>query len=843
MEDSSDSEEQSDELELLNRSFTLKARFNPNDFDYFTSVVRSDEEKSNDSLYSPLRRSQQKKKTTVEDYITDRHREILKSEISQFEFSEMAINLLYKLCKAESNTSGSEALHINVQCVNFAVRFLCTLQFESSPASRINLTPPEVAHLKASLTELLVASFDKILTHPDLFIKIIHNGILPMLLRLLEDSTYKLSVRLQPKDESNHYENNPTRAADMEADEAADLIKYLFGISYCTIVFFYCLLMQHRSLDKIHNFTEQFKLFGDCHKGLVLKECISLILRIPTVDKTHSVMLVKKLLDLISRLVTAMKLVRSEAIHSASCSRTKHKMCRSKVSLMMQHHHDILGTSFCHAGNMGLSPVCCVATLYATLTTLLSDEVLTQYANLRSKLLRCMRVCGSCCCFSPQFLLDRVIRIIRTHHGMANLCFSVLEQTLYGELGALKLIQDVELVPCATCQRYFISEENIVKEILSSSSNQNRESRSRNSPYNYFYDEGISKNASEASENKAIWPFLSKYLPLLQIEDYSILHATMSHLLRMSVQCKEFIKHDLLFCILYPAFMASKKRYLVTSGEASYFVTLSCLNSFSSLLSCTAFAEEFIQRGGLTNILELMSLPEFSKQCCSILEITAIVEIFNMRNDSNVSMSLKMSPTALKPNELESLSSLQMLFKSLGDVTDKALKYFKLKMEEPVFYSLIDLSKEVDAPFNNVEEEESYRNDAGEDSNTDEKGYPLVLRKSRPIDITGKNRSHNNAVFDMQFSSLEQSMTHHIELLKNIWTFWRTCAALCLYCPLLRRYLVRQKIFRDSYKMLKLLLHCICFVPCTMAENKLLIKILESIISVNLAVSGESKFH
>lgn len=78
-----------------------------------------------------------------------------------------------------------------------------------------------------------------------------------------------------------------------------------------------------------------------------------------------------------------------------------------------------------------------------------------------------------------------------------------------------------------------------------------------------------------------------------------------------------------------------------------------------------------------------------------------------------------------------------------------------------------------------------------------------------------------------------------MEILRNAFNYWKTCASLCLYCPILRKYLTRQVIFTDMFKLLKLILYGIYNVKFNELESRLLIKIAESIIIVGLCLSGK----
>lgn len=698
--------------------------------------------------------------------MNDKHREIIASEITTFEFTLLITDLLQELCKTESSLSGSEGSQISVQCINFSLRNICSLQFGSLPQSQYDNL--EVSKIKVALTELLIVSLDKVLVHSDLCAKLINNGILPMLLRLLEDVICK-SSSLRTRDELNR--------AKVESDEteSANLIKFVFGIAYSITAFFHCLLMQCRSVDKLREFTDQFKLYGECLKGGLLKECIEIMIRIPS-NEDDIVILIKKLIESIGKLINGMKKIRSEVVHSAACPRSRHKVCRQRVAAGMHHHHDILGEA---GTGLPLSSACCISVLYGTLTSLLTDEEVSAHTVLRNKILRVMLSSGACCCFSPGFLMENVVRLMLTHNSVATLCLQVLEHTVYGELGASILVPKVtDQLPCAICEPCDDKRDLVRK----------------------YCPHGVSP-----IERKSVWSFLIHYNSLLQLDNHNnVLHATVSHLLRVTPKCRMEMKYELLFSVIYPTFIVAKHRYIIRLEESAYFLTVSCLNIFASLLNTVSFAEQFIQKGGLSYVLELVSLSEFSNQCCSILEIAIIVEIFKLMKENSQLTYYR---------EISSLASVQMLFKSLADMTSKCYRIYKLKLPSDKFEELCDLSKE--------------RETLGLTQNN-----PYESRKlSIPQAIRTTFASSENVI--------EDSVEDYIEVLKNVGTFWKSCAGLCLYSPMFRQYMAREGVFVDSYALLKLLLYCLCVTECSAGEMRVIIRIVEAILTVQFALSGE----
>lgn len=77
------------------------------------------------------------------------------------------------------------------QCIKFSLENLCSLQFHSTSDS---LTSAEAVELKVSWTQLLVMCLEKVMGCPDVTCSVILAGILPMMLRVLEDVINKIDV-------------------------------------------------------------------------------------------------------------------------------------------------------------------------------------------------------------------------------------------------------------------------------------------------------------------------------------------------------------------------------------------------------------------------------------------------------------------------------------------------------------------------------------------------------------------------------------------------------------------------------------------------------------------------
>ncbi|XP_076766095.1 lysosomal-trafficking regulator mauve isoform X3 [Xylocopa sonorina] len=419
-------ESASSESELLTdgvdqaRSLTLKIRLNPMDFEYFTSVVRSDEEqKWQAALYElPVRPA----KKTPRDYVDERIKDVLDAKISNFETSLLIIQLLQGLRDYDTPAEQTPA----VQVLKFALDTLWSLQFGIDGTG---LTGTECATLKAAAARLMLTALERVLRANEPTTAVIHNGLLPMTLRLLEDACSKPVNVLSP-------------------EEGSLLQEYIFATIYGIITFLYCLLHQQGTvIEKLSDFLELFQLFTESQDGKLVERTIFAIVDLPSVDPARSVSRAKKVIDMIGALTSGLKSVRHDISHAAHCNRSKHKSCVNNIQI--HHHSDVFGIPYTQPiVGIVTKQACCISSLFMTLTNLLKDS--HPFASeLQIRLIKVSMAAGTCCCFPPKMLMTSIIALLKRHDPTTYApVVAFLERIFFKELGAY-----MESDVCTTCDR------------------------------------------------------------------------------------------------------------------------------------------------------------------------------------------------------------------------------------------------------------------------------------------------------------------------------------------------------------------------------------------------------
>ncbi|XP_059485723.1 lysosomal-trafficking regulator isoform X2 [Neocloeon triangulifer] len=706
---------------------TLRIHLNPMDFDYFTSVVRSDDE---------LERTKSAKKSVdPNDFYSDETKAAENAELSSFQFCQLLIDLIRKLCLSEPMDSNNQT---SVQAIGFALEHLCSVQFGAVSYGAKDLD----YDIKRSLAGLLVTAFSRVASAHESSSTIMHNGTIPLLVRVLEDAVRK-SVGEEALDESNL-----TKSRD-----------FIYGCIHAILCLFYSTIQQH---ERSKEFVEIFRPFSDSLGGRLFENIVALFL---TSERQVDIGRAKKLISLVGLLIAMLKKVRSDFVHSHLCKRPRHKQC---ITAERHHHHDLMGQSY-----NPLSSSCCITTLFMVLTRVAQN---CGDFEVEMRALKVMTHCGSCCCQPPRALLLPMLELVsRNNFKLSSVALGLLEKVLYSELGSSAGIS----TSCSICGSKML-------QLLLSPAGFSTD----NSSTSTLQESAVSLLEESTMSN---WSCLESYRDLLESQDLQICFIIIEHLFKVIPNTSNVVKRELLFKVFFPTFLSQKNKYLEDpDDEVGQFLLTCCLSVFSSQLCNVAFAEEFINRGGLDNILELITIPTFSKLCCSILEVTIIIELWRNTNE----------PSEDRGN----LSSLDMLQTSLENSTGiliNSLQKISLKQQKRDRFMHGSIESDSGCPTETTDSSEAQGND-----------IPTPNRKQ----------------FLQQISSAA--------------IFWRSCASLTACSPEFRYHLANHELATQATKLLHLIVTQAVRGPSEEddfhkgSEFYFVVRLLEALVTVCLGISN-----
>ena len=139
--------------------------------------------------------------------------------------------------------------------------------------------------MKLTLSHLLLTALDRVL-HPEVIGALINAGVLPIMLRVLEDAVRKTEAIAK---------SARTSALTEEEELTAEgLQELVMGVLYGVATFLHCLLLHRTSTEKIHEFEEQFRLFASSNGCRLIEKTVFALLNCCPARKEASISKAKK---------------------------------------------------------------------------------------------------------------------------------------------------------------------------------------------------------------------------------------------------------------------------------------------------------------------------------------------------------------------------------------------------------------------------------------------------------------------------------------------------------------------------------------------------------------------
>ncbi|XP_046387473.1 lysosomal-trafficking regulator isoform X2 [Ischnura elegans] len=666
----------------------VKFRPNPMDFDYFTSIVRSEDEayhghpelrKYLDELDSQCGRERK----GPDDYVNEKIKAALESEVSVLEFSVLSMRLLQTLCDCNGRADNGQldrCEKIALQVVVFVLENLRTLQF-GSDAPGPTLEPHVASRLRVDLCSLLQSALSMSLKCGTL-LSVPHDRTLSTVLRLLED-VLKTEEGLTSVETSH---------GGHQGDDAKGTTQdYVFGLLNCAFLFLHSLLDSHKpgGDEVLELFVDMFCIMEKSLSGSLMERVVLYLSAVQgtsgkgfgeTGDDSKSSRLACLVVEEMGSLVARVKQVRltvalkegtlgqqqqtPQQLRRRRSARRRQSVgggqASSKVSSShhhhLMHHHktDVFGIPGLILQKSGkehaMQTPCIASLLFGKLVRLLARDDLG--VELRIRAAQVALGCGSCCCFPSSQLLDAVSGALLEGHkqgepskGLQAVCFALLERVLYPQLWGCVLSLSQSLVPPPThlcCLNY----TDASSQSLLSLGNMNWRHAS-SSPEEPVSDLGITFSSLLAQtttksfglvEDRSQWFRLRFYRQLIESQDFKLCRSTLAHLMRVAAIASPKILRELLDMVIFPTFVTAKGDYLRSKCDVAKFRLLSCLTVFSCYLSkCPDFTMAFFDTGlGLEHVMDLIFIPEFSQPCCNVLEEIVLIGMQKMQEDSKV---------------------------------------------------------------------------------------------------------------------------------------------------------------------------------------------------------------
>lgn len=588
VEESSESESQTP-VDLLKPSSTLRIRFNPMDFDYFTSIIRSEDEDKNDSDDEEVKLT--KKRNMFPGYFYD---DLVKSITSHTSTPNQIKLIVLDLLTQMLSSGVQNPLKYNLKSshqfvpfivMKFSLDNICLSQFDISDRDDI---------VQSKMLYNMVLAVKQLYQYPNISETITQEGIVPMLLQILESLVNKSRI--------NNIKEYPCRQ------------KILFGVVCALLMLFSLMLFECNSYNSHFHFLKQIRVMLECQRGKLIEKCISVILSVRDQDAEFTTNHVKIVINLLGLLVLNMKKIRQRMVHLQNCNKIRHRHC---TKTMLHHHDNLFGdiyvSSIVPCQDTGQN--CCVTSLSMILIHLMIN-LDSQDKELWFYLAKTIGVIGTCCCVPLSIIIPKLLKMVGDHdHKKSYMILQLMEKTLYRDTGVA--YRDSACKVC--CED---------------------ESTSQSSLDSY------EKNKQKKEQK---WITFELFRKLLTSSSAKLSYTIGLHLTKNAPVFIKDVQHVMLFRIFYPVFKASEKSYRQNKNDFDRFLINVSLNIFNILLASVDFTSEFDSMNGIKYLKDLVTDPVFTKLSCNVLETKIMAKMWTLNQ-------IKSAPILITDGQAEDLN-------------------------------------------------------------------------------------------------------------------------------------------------------------------------------------------
>lgn len=502
----------------------VKFTMNPNDFDYFTRVVYSDEERrpdpdSSGSVVSP------------KDKVFSS--EILPS-LSMVELLQCIISIQIQLAMYEA-----EQKHLSSPLLATHDILQFSLDTFTSMVSELKHKRENSQDLQLLLTwmlKLVFSSIQRFLKSSESLHSVTELGIIPKLLKLvciLLDLKFDTSASCDAQNDSEDIsKDSGSSQFDISKESLAleIIVGLLFLLQSCT-----CLKLEWKEvLECLH-----------LHIVFLQNNGAEIIKKIVLHSKSLSLNKRAEVLDSISHLVMYMKYWREDIYHSEKCDKKSHRFCEYRT--VQNHHSRVFGVN---ADNIKtIHPGRCMISNFSDI--LLDCFAGSKEAELSTCAIKSLSKCGLCCCMNSGGVLSKLLEGLpqRMPHVVTFVTLFI-ENIVWRDLSGLAVTEPVKCVFCQKLKQSDPGSNLLSNDYTSDESFMSNFVTKGKNPYHQFHVH--ERDGPEASIHHAIfWEGLAVYKKLLGSTEIS--SKVINHIVRLVCQSNADVKLALCEHLVIPA--------------------------------------------------------------------------------------------------------------------------------------------------------------------------------------------------------------------------------------------------------------------------------------------------
>ncbi|XP_063878429.1 lysosomal-trafficking regulator-like isoform X2 [Scylla paramamosain] len=502
----------------------VKFTMNPNDFDYFTRVVYSDDERrpDTDSIGSVV---SQKDRVFISESIPS---------LSMVELLQCIISIQIQLAMHEA-----EQKHLSSPLLATHDILQFSLDTFTSMVSELKQKKENTGDLQLLLSwmlKLVFSSVQRFLKSSESLHNVTELGIIPKLLKLvcvLLDLKFDATISSDAQSDSAAISKDSESSqfdASKESLALEIIIGLLFLLQSCT-----CLKLEWKEvLECLH-----------LHIVFLQNNGAEIIKKVVLHSKSLSLNKRAEILDSISHLVMYMKFWREDIYHSEKCDKKSHRFCEYRT--VQNHHSRVFGIN---AENIKtIHPGRCMISNFSDI--LLDCFAGSKEAELSTCAIKSLSKCGLCCCMNSRGVLSRLLEDLpeRIHHVVTFVTLFI-ENVVWRDLSGLAVTEPVKCTFCQKLKQSDLGSNLLSNDYASDESFMSSFVTKSKSPYHQF--QAHDRDGAEAHVQYAVfWEGLSVYIRLLESTEIS--SKIINHIVRLVCQSNTDVKLALCDHLVVPA--------------------------------------------------------------------------------------------------------------------------------------------------------------------------------------------------------------------------------------------------------------------------------------------------
>ncbi|KAG7172071.1 Ovarian abundant message protein-like 1, partial [Homarus americanus] len=404
----------------------VKFTMNPNDFDYFTHVVYSDEDKCHETETDQTTSGAPSEKICIhENSLCLSVKELLRCIIS--------IQTQLTVHEAELKHLSSPLLATH-DILQFSLDTFTSMISELKLLEEKRDEVMDMQMVLMGMIKLVFSSVQRFLKSSDLLLTITGMCVVPKLLNLV---SILLDFRNDPVNivrndaDLRTRVKNETNVLDVTRACLAHeiVVGLLFMLQSCT-----CLKVEWKDVWQC---LHLHKIFLQNNGPEITKKVIFL---------SHLLSLNKRteVLNSLSKLVLYMKYWREDVYHSEKCDKKTHRFCEYQA--VQNHHSQVLGTSSCIIKT--IDPNACMVSNFVCV--LLDCFASSEEHEIYASSIKALTKCGLCCCMTTRMIFSKLLQeFVCNIPQIVSYVTVFIENIVWRDLSGYMM---ADTIRCAFCQ-------------------------------------------------------------------------------------------------------------------------------------------------------------------------------------------------------------------------------------------------------------------------------------------------------------------------------------------------------------------------------------------------------